>query len=453
MQSGHTNLNTDSVSIEDLKDLMHIVEYNGFSSKYNPMNAETCEWVKLNFKGVHSVVKRADKKLALLANDVQEGDILIKLNKFPEKLTKFTQVNEKLIHDFERYGFHKFLVLKSLKKITPKQEKQKKDFEKANLLFSKLKEGIQLRDEASIAVENLFDNTRKGKLNAKEVKHYTQKIISSETTDAISAIVSLKESDQTYAHCIEVGTIFYSTYSERIKRKNIPSVFKSKSEILLAAFLHDIGKSGIPKDVLDSTIRYKPDSKEMKSIRNHPRISAKLLYKMGLPDYIINMAHYHHVKYQPGMQTSYPTEINYDQVNPETRLLSIVDLYQALIGKRRYKKSWIPPEAMRYLETLGDIEFDGETWDDFFDIIGVYPVGSLLKLSDKSTAFVIGVSESNPERPQVAVVKDQNGRELDRNPFLDLENIPELSIAEELDPNEIFGDETLGVFENINLVN
>ena len=441
-----------AVSIKELKEQMHIIEYNGFSSKYHQMNEETCEWLKLNFGGTQTVVKRKDHEINIPVTEIQQGDILVKLNKFPEKLRKLTKVNQKLIAEFEQHGFKKFLVLKSVKNCTLSQEKQFKALDKANFLVSKVKESARLREEAAFAVENLFDNARNGKINTKEIKQYAEKIIASEATEAMTAILSLKESDQTYTHCIDVGAIFYSVYIESIKRNNRQSIFKNKHEILVAAFLHDIGKSRIPKDLLDSPTRYEPDSKEMKLIRAHPTQSAKLLTMMRQPDYIVNMAHYHHVKFQSGLRSSYPPAIKYDQLLSETVLLSIVDIFQALVGKRLYKNKWIPPAAMRYLDTLSDVEFDGNSWDEFVDIIGLYPVGSLLKLSDDSTAFVIGVSETDPSRPKVAVIRNKDGHDMKRHTFLDLEEIKDISISDELDPIKVLGANRLSVFENINLV-
>jgi len=452
MSSDSTCSNTESVTIEELKDRMCIVEYNGFSLEYRPMNDATCEWIQLNFKGSQSVVNRSDKEITVPVIDIQKGDYLIKINNFPKEQTKLTQVNQKLITALKQHGFNKFLVLKSDKKLAPKKEQTHNALEKAYILISKLKESIQLRDDASHAVENMFDNARNGKINTKEIQHYAEKIIADESVEALTAIISLKESDQTYTHCIDVGAIFYSVYTERIQRSNRPSIFKSKNEILVAAFLHDIGKSRISKDILDSPIRYKPDSQEMKMIRAHPGYSATLLKQMKLSDYIVNMAHYHHVKFLPGLQTSYPPDVKYEQLLPESRLLSIVDIFQALVGKRLYKTNWVPPAAIRYLNTLSDVEFDRKVWNEFVDIMGLYPVGSLIKLTDNSTAFVIGAHGRDPGRPQVAVIKDRDGQELNQHTFIDLEEIRDLSIAEELDPHKTLGQNKLNIFENLNLV-
>jgi HD-GYP domain-containing protein (c-di-GMP phosphodiesterase class II) len=78
---------------------------------------------------------------------------------------------------------------------------------------------------------------------------------------------------------------------------------------LLATFLPDIGKARIPKEILTSTKRFESDGSEMREIRKHPALRADLLSRAGMPEVIVNMAHYHHVKLDETMTSSYPEGI------------------------------------------------------------------------------------------------------------------------------------------------
>ncbi len=228
-------------------------------------------------------------------------------------------------------------------------------------------------------------------------------------------------------------------------------MFEKESQVILGAFLHDFGKSKVPKDILDSTVRFERESKEMQMMQSHPAFAVDLLAGMGMSDDIINMAHYHHVKQDTTMNSCYPKDVNYDQVIYETRLISIIDVYQALVGKRKYKKSWNPPAAMRYLDALAGVEFDMDVWDDFLQVMGLYPKGSLVELSDSSTAFVMNISEEDPERPQVVIVRNSAGEDLTHHSLLDLLEEKEIEIVKDLDVMEVFGKDAMAVFSNINI--
>jgi len=135
----------------------------------------------------------------------------------------------------------------------------------------------------------------------------------------------------------------------------------------------------------------------------------------------------------------------------ETRLIGIVDVYQALVGKRSYKKSWAPPAAMRFLNNLSDIEFDIDAWDSFYQIMGKYPVGSLVELNDGSVAFVEQPAGADLDKPQVALVRDTKGEDLTTNPLIDLLEEPRIKIVRDPDNHEVLGDASLEIFTSLKI--
>ncbi len=134
----------------------------------------------------------------------------------------------------------------------------------------------------------------------------------------------------------------------------------------------------------------------------------------------------------------------------ETRLLSIIDVYQALVGKRSYKKSWTPPAAVRYIDALAGVEYDLEAWEDFLSIMGKYPIGSLVELSDNTSAFVVTVPEQDFKSPCVVRVLDENGQEISEHRLIDLRT-ESVTIVKELDCTDVFGAKGLEVFSGIQI--
>ena len=434
------------VGIDELKEDMVILSYLGFHSRFKRIDEKVCQWLRHNFRGVCVQAVRNDRAVDIPIEKLLPGDTIVKLYKFPPSLKKLTQVNRSLTKELKSRGFLKFRVVQKPRQLSPKQ----REIKKINRLIEKIKKGEAAREQGTKAVENLLDRAREGKTDTDEIVEYIQKVSADSSMDAIAAMASLKESDQTYAHCIDVGAIFFTTYFEIIKRKGRKSIFKDDEETLFASFLHDFGKFKVPKEILDSTVRFDRDSEEMKQMFNHPVYGKEVLQGMGLPEYIVNMAHLHHVKVNPSMGSSYPKISDYGEVLYETRLLAIVDIYQALIGKRSYKKSWTPPSAIRYIDTLAGLEHDMEAWKDFLSVVGKYPIGSLVELSDGAAAFVVTVPKQDLDSPQVVRVLDVKGNIIPRHVLTDLQQESK-TIVKDLDCSEVLGVKGLEVFSGMRI--
>jgi hypothetical protein len=132
--------------------------------------------------------------------------------------------------------------------------------------------------------------------------------------------------------------------------------------------------------------------------------------------------------------------VSFDEVLPLTRLAAIVDVYQALTGRRSYKRNWVPGKAVQYLRELSGSEFDAQMLRNLLKVIGTYPVGSLVRLSTGDAAFVTKVEGQDSERPVVVVVENAQGELLSTHPLVDLMEEPELSVVEVIDHYEHYDD-------------
>ncbi len=442
----------DTVGIGDLTSQMVIAAYTGFHDKYKSLDKQSCEWVKHNFKRTSVVVEREGSRLELPVSDMQERDSLLRIHNFPAGLEKLLQVSDKLVKELEKRGFTEFEVKLIKQRTSAQQEKHKQSVHKAADLVQKVKESVEIRDKASQAVENLMDSGRTGKASTSEILGFVDNIVSKTSADAITAISSLKESDQTYAHCIDVGAIFQVVYLKSVEKLGAKNVFKDEQEILLSSFLHDFGKAKVPKEILDSTVRFERDSKEMQLMQGHPVFGAEMLTQMNMPRHIVDMAHYHHIKLDTTMASSYPDGVKFEDISLEARMIAIIDIYQALVGKRSYKKSWAPPAAMRFIDSLAGVEYDLDIWAEFMNVMGRYPKGSAVELNDGSQGFVISVPEEDLNRPQVVVVRNASGEELKNHELIDLDMDRDVSIAKELDSYETFGDNVIDFFTSLQVI-
>lgn len=447
-----TPTETPEITIQELKQGMTIVAYTGFEKKYAPLDEKTCEWIRHNFKGAIVSGLRSGSAFQDEIINLEAGDHIQEIFNIPPSRKNICQVNEGLISELKSRGFLKFRVQLQAAAVTPGLEARSASVAKATKLLENIKESLNLCQDASIAVESLLERTATSTPNFKEVQEFADRMSNDETVQAVSAIMSLKESDHVYAHCVDVGVIFQQAYYAIIEKKGRESAFKDRQEAMLAAFLHDIGKARIPREILTSTRVFKPDSVELQEIRKHAALGAEILSSAEMPDVIVNMAHYHHVKLDETISSSYPKGVTQAEALFETQLLSIIDTYQALVSGRSYKKSWTPSAVMRYLDAIAGIEFDPDLWDDFQAVMGYYPVGSLVNLSDGSQAFVISVPHKDLLNPQVAEVVDAAGHPTEKNRLVDLAEEPSLTIKSDLDALDVFQDNAFSVFSGLNIV-
>ena len=440
---------TVNVSVNDLKQNMKILEFTEFTNPYSQMEAKMVKFVQHNLKGASAQVQREGKVITCPIAKLQSGDSILKVFDIPKELSKLTHVTRGLIPELKKRGFVGFTIEAPEKVPSSAQEKRKKSVEQANAFIQSMQKNIRVRKDAIDLSKHMLDKARHGKPNATAIKRSIDKIFHGSSPEALTAIACLQKSDQTYAHCIDTAAIFQTAYFAIKKKTGQKSVFASKSLAAFGAFMHDFGKAKVPKDILESTDRFERGSREMEILQGHPVFGAELLSNMDMPAPIVNMAHYHHVKMDSSLNSSYPKEVNYEDVIMETRLISIVDVYQALIGRRSYKKSWAPPAAMRYIDALAGAEFDEAIWEDFVRVMGMYPKASLVELSDQNMGFVMNVPDEDLERPQVVIFRDAAGKDIAKPHLIDLMDEPELEIEQDLDPYEVLGENAMDIFLRI----
>ncbi len=464
-----------TVKVDELTNNNTIIAYTGFSDRYTMIDKSVCAFLHHNFGGAKVLVLRNGKKLELPIEQVREGDTIIQIFSFPSSKKRYTQADSKLAAALKKKGILSFKVkrlrnlstsfdndlqdaidqVNSLMK-TPNrlQEKLKEGVYHANKLVEKVKEAKLKRKEGDDVIEYLMDNARRGRFQVSDIESYIENVVKHSSSEAMSAIANLKSSDHTYGHCIDVGVFFQMVYNKAIGKNKCQSSFQTQNQMLLGAFLHDFGKSQLPKEILDSTGRFEPNSKEMHLLKQHPHNGAKLLSGMNMPDSIINMCLFHHVKMDESLNTSYPETLDYNDSRFETRLLSIIDVYQALIGRRSYKRSWTPPQAMRYLSALAGIEYDDAVWEVFLNLMGEYPIGSLVVLNDESMGFVMNVPDEGEDlfRPQIAVFRNAYGEDLENHTLVDLQVERDIYIKNDINAADVFSNQAVNRFSELKIV-
>ncbi|QIY85762.1 HD-GYP domain-containing protein [Aeromonas hydrophila] len=204
-------------------------------------------------------------------------------------------------------------------------------------------------------------------------------------------------------------------------------------ELTLGGLLHDVGKIMTPDEVLNKP--GKLTDEEFGVMRQHVVHSYDILSNTaGITPTMLEVAANHHERLDG---TGYPQRLKGDQLSLYTRMSGIVDVYDAVTADRVYKQGMQPTQAFRVLLKGINQHFDAELVTKFIKCMGVYPVGTLVQLSNQRLAVVMQRNEQQPLKPVVKVIYHTTQRHYLEVQWLDLaRNGGQESIESTVDPKE-----------------
>lgn len=464
------------VKVGELKPGATVLAITGLSSEYSYLDSRRISALKEHFQGCKAVALRNGSEHTVSLDELAPGDEMKAITDIPSGIG-FDDITDQMVGFLTSGGYIEVLATgipqgepvpraeagppapRPTTKEVPtfrsaKSLQHMKQVAQTRYFLAQVEEGEKSRGDSAEMLKRLFEQGRTGKYTVHPATEVVERIMQKDLSKAMGAVTGLKESDQTYAHCVDMAVLLNEAAQAMIKATGPAANNLVSRSTMVAGFLHDIGKSKIPREILENTKRYAVDSQEMQIMRSHVSHSAQILTDAGMDKSMINVAHYHHVKRDTSLPSSYP-EVDYGEVTSLTRLAAIVDVYQALTGRRSYKKNWVPANAVAYLSELEGSEFDGAMLAQFLRVIGKYPTGSLVRLSTGDLAFVTSVEGQELDRPAVAIVENAKGELYASNPLLNLMEEQDISITEAVDHYEHYNDgpdQAFQVFRNINPV-
>lgn len=175
------------------------------------------------------------------------------------------------------------------------------------------------------------------------------------------------------------------------------------------ALLHDLGKITIPQGILVKTGPL--TTSEWKMMQDHPVKGADiLLAQPGVHPLSVIVAYEHHARYD---MHGYPKINGKDRIGLFSRIVEVADVYDAMTSARPYQKARTPDQAMRVLvKDMGTV-FDPLLVKVFIDMMGLYPVGTLVRLVTGEMGIVYEPGESDTLWPSVKIIRDPEGGEVE----------------------------------------
>jgi len=198
----------------------------------------------------------------------------------------------------------------------------------------------------------------------------------------------------------------------------------------VGALMHDVGKH----DVADR-LRHPDDcfsSAELNAYREHVAAGVGHGRRMGLaPGALLVLAQHH--EHADG--SGFPMKLGSDRMSTAARIVSLVNRYDNLCNPAQLSRALTPHEALSMLFAQSRSKYDATILNAFIRMMGVYPAGSVVQLTDDRYAMVMSVNSSRPLKPRVLVHDPKTPR--DDALFVNLEGMPDLGIRRSLNPNKL----------------
>jgi HD-GYP domain-containing protein (c-di-GMP phosphodiesterase class II) len=233
------------------------------------------------------------------------------------------------------------------------------------------------------------------------IKNYGEKI-------SLVFLVQQTDEDYTYTHEVHVSMISSLVGTELGLR------LEELSHLAFASMIHDVGKVLVPREILLAA--RKLTSEEFEVMKKHVAFGERICRKSGLSDErVISAVRDHHEKLDG---SGYLAGLTNEQISLFARIVSVVDIYDALISNRSYKPSWTPYKVMTEVIKLASLnKLDPRVVQALVSVLGLYPIGTTVVLSDGRKAVVVGVNRRNPLRP---VLRIESGETIDLSMEADL---------------------------------
>lgn len=247
---------------------------------------------------------------------------------------------------------------------------------------------------AKTAVEAMFKDIRLGRIiQTDQIASLVHDLSTSvmRNAQAVISLARLKTSDDyTYMHSVAVCALMIAL----ARQLGLPSSLVQEAGT--AGLMHDIGKAAIPVMILSKP--GKLCDTEYETVRQHPVEGVRILQNNPMfSRHVLDVCLHHHEKIDG---SGYPNKLAGSQISVLARMAAICDVYDAITSNRPYKSAWDPAESIhRMAEWKG--HFDTRIFQAFVKCVGIYPVGSVVRLDSGKVGVVTEQNSPSLLRPKI----------------------------------------------------
>ena len=264
---------------------------------------------------------------------------------------------------------------------------------------------------------------------ARKIIDSLAKMVSQDRT-SLMALTALKRYDNyTFTHMVNVSVLAMA----QARSLNLDGPLLR--EFGFAALMHDIGKVNTPLEVLNKPDKLTKD--EFDLMKQHVVDGAHILRRTPeMPALAAVVAFEHHLRQD---LSGYPENIGHRDLNLCTQIVSIADVYDALRSNRIYREG-LPSERIRAIMTQKDSPaFNTKLLRRFINLMGLFPVGTLVRLETEEVGVVTHEHPTDPFRPQVKVLLDRLGAPIEEPVLVNTweETVGKRGVVEAVDPDAV----------------
>lgn len=238
----------------------------------------------------------------------------------------------------------------------------------------------KLCSEAKGQVKLMFDEVRMGKAIDTDARDCLVNEIATLVDSNSAAILSVARmkthDDYTYMHSVAVSALMLSLAKQLKLDENLTKLAG------VGGLMHDLGKAFMPVHILTKPGKLTDD--EYAIMKKHPAAGAKMLQNGNAEAEVIDIALHHHEKIDG---SGYPHGLKQEEISVLARMAAICDVYDAVTSNRPYKNPWDPSISIRNMAGW-EGHFDKHIFNAFVKTLGIYPVGSLVRLTSQHLAVV-----------------------------------------------------------------
>ena len=249
-----------------------------------------------------------------------------------------------------------------------------------------------VKQRVSTGIQYLYNNTDTGHFanTTTSITNDLMKAINDNSAIAVD-ISALKTSDEyTFKHSVDVATI------SMIIAKNMEYSHDDIYSIGIAGLLHDIGKSKVPLEILNKPAKL--DDAEFEVMKKHTVFGYEILKEKENFSKSIALAVLQHHEKMNGK--GYPLGVSSDKISNFAKILSVADVYDALVTERPYKKGLSQRTAIEIIISM-TAELDIDAMKSFLETVILYPVDTNVTLSNGEQARVVRNNKGCALRPTV----------------------------------------------------
>lgn len=320
-----------------------------------------------------------------------------------EDATPVSKVQEDLTHQL-----NKVILIKSKKSDT-----------KQSTVGEELIKAQYARADAQKTIKDILIEARMGRqVDIEKANQSVSKLVDSvlRNKDALLSLDLIRNSDRyTFEHSVSVSVLLIAFGKEM--GFNYDAIHK----LGVGGLLHDIGKTKIPDEILNKP--GKLTENEFKIIQKHAEYGGCILADYnGIHDDSIMVSCQHHERVDG---TGYPNKLKGEHISQYGQMAAIADVYDAIVSDRCYHRGEPPTSVLKKILEWSHQHFNKELVQKFIHTVGIYPVGTLVRLENGHIAVILEQGDNGLLHPIVKVIFNPDKKKYINKPYVvDLANPP-----------------------------